>query len=75
MRREGERGFGIVSDFWFGQLFTKTNTGVEADVGVKREKGRVLDTYLVGKTVNKKPTDKLNIRLWQVLGTSCSDRL
>lgn len=42
LRREEERGFRIVSNFWFEHNYSpKTNTGGEADVGVKREKGRV----------------------------------
>lgn len=34
----------------------------------------VLDHYLVGKTANKKPTNKLSIRFEQGLETSCGDR-
>lgn len=45
----------------------------------QRKKGEelrlpIFSNYLMGKIVNKKPTTKLNIRLWQVLEISCGDR-
>lgn len=33
-----------------------------------------MDSYLVGKMINKKPTSKVNIRLWEGFYTSCGDR-
>lgn len=55
--------------------FIKTNTGGKQILGEREElRLPILDSYLVGKMINKKPTSKVDIRLWEGFWTSYGDR-